>query len=64
MPTLLELLHQCDALAESLAIVQSYLASARSSLRSFPDTHPRAALVQIADYLARQTEAIGDGQSP
>jgi octaprenyl-diphosphate synthase len=54
-----ELLAKHDALSASLEIFHQYLAQARRSLDVLPASAGRAGLMDLTDYLARQTEALG-----
>ncbi|HOX57333.1 MAG TPA: polyprenyl synthetase family protein [Candidatus Paceibacterota bacterium] len=54
-----ELLAQYDALKASLEIVEQYLGAARQTLRALPVSNGQAGLFGLADYLARQADALG-----
>jgi octaprenyl-diphosphate synthase len=58
MKSIADLLVKYDTLAASLGIVRQYLDRARHVLRSLPVSNGRAGLLGLADYLARQTDAL------
>ena len=53
------LLEKHGALAASRAVIQQYLAGARTALNALPENPGRAALAGLADLLAQQTAALG-----
>jgi octaprenyl-diphosphate synthase len=53
------LLSRYDTLAPSLESVHHYLEKARQMLRMLPESHGRACLLGLTEYLARQTDALG-----
>jgi octaprenyl-diphosphate synthase len=57
---MLELLHTYDTLNASREVVESYLDQARQCLMSLPASPGRAGLLGLADYLNRQTSALGE----
>ncbi len=59
LPTVMRLLEQYDALSESRRVLHEYVDSARDHVRHLPASPCRNALLGLADYLARQTDAIG-----
>ena len=56
---LLGMLREHRALEDSQSVVHQYLQAAREKLAVLPDTQNRAGLAGLADYLARQTDALG-----
>jgi len=54
-----ELLAKHDTLSASLEIIHQYLAKARRCLEVLPSSGGRAGLIDLTEYLARQTEALG-----
>jgi octaprenyl-diphosphate synthase len=54
-----EMLAKYDSLAPSLEIIQRYLEQARHTLRALPESHGRACLLGLTEYLARQTADLG-----
>ncbi len=54
-----KLLGKYETLPGSLEIMRRYLGQARQSLRSLPASNGQARLLGLADYLARQTDALG-----
>jgi octaprenyl-diphosphate synthase len=58
--SLLGILHRHRALEDSQASVHAYLASAREKLGILPGTKSRSGLAGFADYLAMQTDALGN----
>ncbi len=61
MPCVSELLAKHETLGPSLEIFDSYLAKARQQLEALPGSQGRTGLVNLADYLARQTVVLADG---
>ncbi len=59
MKALGALLNKYDTLAGSLEIIHQYLEKGRQLLRALPASNGRTALVQVTEYLARQTDALG-----
>ncbi len=59
LPRVMHLLDKYDALGESRRVLHEYVDSARGNLRHVPENGSRTALMALADYLARQTDAIG-----
>jgi octaprenyl-diphosphate synthase len=57
-PELLSILHKHGALEGSCEAVQEHLVIARQKLAGLPDSPSRTGLAGLADYLARQTEAL------
>lgn len=55
----LVLLQQHDALKESRRVIFQYLAIANKSLALLPQTEGRTALATLAEFLGRQTIALG-----
>jgi octaprenyl-diphosphate synthase len=55
-----ELLAKHDALSASIEIIHQYLAKARRCLGVLPSSPGRAGLIDLTDYFARQTDALGD----
>ena len=58
MKRLGELLAKYEALGASLEIIHQYLEEARRSLQALPASNGRAGLLDLAEYLARQAEAL------
>lgn len=58
--SLLGILHRHRALEDSQASVHEYLGSAREKLGVLPGTKSRSGLAGLADYLAMQTDALGN----
>jgi octaprenyl-diphosphate synthase len=58
--SLLRILHRHRALEDSQASVHEYLRSARGKLGVLPGTKSRSGLAGLADYLAMQTDALGN----
>lgn len=56
---LMDALVSRDAMSASGEIVQQYLASARQSLATVPDSTSRMGLLTLTDYLGQQTELLG-----
>ncbi len=54
-----ELLAKHDTLSASLEIIHQYLAKARRCLQVLPASSGRAGLIDLTEYLARQTDALG-----
>ncbi|MGA2661494.1 MAG: polyprenyl synthetase family protein [Verrucomicrobiota bacterium] len=54
-----ELLAKHDTLGASLDIIHQYLAKARRCLEVLPSSGGRAGLIDLTEYLARQTDALG-----
>jgi octaprenyl-diphosphate synthase len=52
------LLAQYDTLTPSVASIHQYLEKARRMLRAMPESHGRACLLGLTEYLARQTDAL------
>jgi octaprenyl-diphosphate synthase len=52
------LLSQYDTLAPSVESIHQYLERARQMLRGLPESHGRACLFGLTEYLARQTDAL------
>lgn len=59
MAQVAKLLGKYAALSASMDLMGLYLDRARQVLRSFPTSDGRAGLLGLADYLARQTNALG-----
>jgi octaprenyl-diphosphate synthase len=55
-----ELLVRHETLQPSRELIERYLAQARQSLRSLPESGGRAGLAGVTDYLARQTAALSE----
>ena len=55
-----ELLIRYEALGPSRELIERYLAQARLSLRSLPESDGRAGLAGVTEYLARQTAALSE----
>jgi geranylgeranyl pyrophosphate synthase len=53
------LLARYDTLAPSVKVIEQYLDRARQALGALPRTPGRAALQQLTQFLARQTETLG-----
>ena len=60
MKQLAKLLARHDTLEASLGIVRQYLQRARQALPDLPASGGRDALMSLTDYLARQTDALGN----
>jgi octaprenyl-diphosphate synthase len=60
-PQVLSLLKRFSALKESQSAIRQYVHTARRSLEALPDTPSRKALLQLSEFLARQTESLGEG---
>ncbi len=58
-PQLLEVLDAHGALPQSREVVHQHLQTARQKLAALPESEGRAGLAELADYLGRQTEALG-----
>jgi octaprenyl-diphosphate synthase len=56
----IELLAKYETLASSVGFLSQYLDTARQQLQVLPASNGRAGLLGLTDYLARQTEALGD----
>lgn len=56
---LLELLRSCEAMDESRRAVHQFIGAARSALDALPASDGRAGLLNLADFLAQQTSALG-----
>jgi octaprenyl-diphosphate synthase len=54
----LGMLGRCDALGSSLEQVHRQLERARQMLRALPESHGRACLFGLTEYLARQTDGL------
>lgn len=59
-PQVLSLLKRFSALEASQAVIRQYVRSARLSLDTLPDSRSRTALLRLSEFLARQTEALGE----
>ena len=57
--TLLELLEGHDALQESQQVIHDFLESAQSTLEDLRESEGRLGLFGMADFLAKQTDALG-----
>ena len=57
----LELLDRHGALDRSREFIHEYLFGARQSLNPLPDSDHRAGLCALTEYLAQQTDDLGDG---
>lgn len=55
----LELLSAHETLPESLEIIQQYLAKARQTLKTLPESANLSGLNALTDYIARQTDSLG-----
>jgi len=55
-----ELLFKYEALNASIEIVHKYLEQSRLILRSFPASTGRTGLIGLTEFLAQQTDALGD----
>lgn len=55
----LALLRQHDSLKESRRVIFQYLADANQALAILPESHGRAALTMLSEFLGRQTIALG-----
>jgi octaprenyl-diphosphate synthase len=53
------LLSKYDTLAQSLEIIEQYLEKSRQKLCALPESHGRACLFGLTEYLARQTAELG-----
>jgi geranylgeranyl pyrophosphate synthase len=53
------LLSKYDTLTPSSEIIDQYLEKARQMLRAMPESHGRACLFGLTEYLARQTSELG-----
>jgi len=58
--SLLRILHRHRALEDSQASVHEFLGAAREKLGVLPGTKSRSGLAGLADYLAMQTDALGN----
>jgi octaprenyl-diphosphate synthase len=56
------LLAKYEALGASLAVIHQYLEAARRSLQALPASNGRAGLLGLAEYLARQADALGSAR--
>jgi octaprenyl-diphosphate synthase len=59
LPQVGALLSEYDTLVPSLEIIYQYLEKARHMLRALPESHGRACLFGLTEYLARQTSELG-----
>jgi octaprenyl-diphosphate synthase len=59
LPQVGALLSKYDTLAPSLESIHQYLEKARQMLRAMPESHGRACLFGLTEYLARQTSELG-----
>jgi octaprenyl-diphosphate synthase len=59
LPEIVDLIEKHDAFAQSRAVIQRYLNSAREALLPVPSSDGRAGLMGMTDFLAEQTEALG-----
>lgn len=55
-----ELLARYETLGPSLELIERYLAQARQSLKSLPESDGRAGLAGVTEYLTRQTAALSE----
>ena len=56
-----ELLVRYETLPSTLEVLTQHLDAARQALGGLPGSAGRAGLMQLTDFLARQTEALGVG---
>jgi octaprenyl-diphosphate synthase len=59
-PWVKQLLVRQDTLKPTVDLIERYLAQARQSLRSLPESVGRAGLLGVTDYLAQQTAALSE----
>jgi octaprenyl-diphosphate synthase len=59
-PQVLSLLKRCAALRESQSVIRQYVQTARHSIQALPDSASRSALLRLSEYLARQTDTLGE----
>jgi octaprenyl-diphosphate synthase len=59
LPQVGALLSKYDTLTPSSEIIDQYLEKARQMLRAMPESHGRACLFGLTEYLARQTSELG-----
>ncbi len=57
--SIIALLEKYDVLSESRRIIHQHLAAARQTLHTLPDSYGRNGLACLADYLAKQSDALG-----
>ena len=60
-PQVLALLKRYSALDESRGVIRQYLCTGRQLLLTLPESVSRTALLGLSEFLARQTEALGEG---
>jgi geranylgeranyl pyrophosphate synthase len=53
------LLAEYDTLALSLEVIHVYLEKSRKVLHELPESHGRACLFTLTEFLARQTSELG-----
>ena len=59
-PQVLGLLKRYSALDESRGVIREYLRTGRQLLLTLPESVSRTALLGLSEFLARQTEALGE----
>jgi octaprenyl-diphosphate synthase len=59
-PQVLSLLKRHAALEESQGVIRRYVRTARQALELLPESPSRLALLRMSEFLARQTEALGE----
>jgi octaprenyl-diphosphate synthase len=59
-PQVLALLKRHAALTESQGVIRNHVRAARACLEPLPESTSRLALLRLSEFLARQTEALGE----
>jgi octaprenyl-diphosphate synthase len=59
LPRVLELLDRYDAQNEARRVIHKYLEEARRALLPLPDSSSKVALIYLAEFLAKETDALG-----
>jgi octaprenyl-diphosphate synthase len=59
-PQVLASLRRYNVLAESQGVIRQYVHTALQALEALADSPSRLALLRLSEYLARQTEALGE----
>ncbi len=59
-PQVLASLKKYGVLAESREVIRQYVHTARRSVEALPDSSSRLALLHLSEFLARQTESLGE----
>jgi octaprenyl-diphosphate synthase len=60
LPRVSELLGRYETLGPTVEIIEQYLAQARETLRSLPESDGRSGLFGVTEYLARQTGMLSE----